>query len=282
MVPVQGIRLRVRQAGQPDGPPLLLLHGWPESSRGWLKAVPFLADRYRLIIPDLRGFGASDMPEGTDQYSMMMVAGDILGILDWAGVEQASIAGHDFGGAVAWSLGTFVPQSIERMVVLASPHPMLMHRVGSSNYEQLSRAFYVWLLNTGAKGERLLSAAGFDLLARFAFGDPPVVGSDDLEAYRAEWTEPGRFHAMAEWYRASYTPDLFNPDRPLRLPSVGVATRYVHGGRDRAFVPSLATGSGEFVEGPYDEVVLEDCSHWMIHEAPERVAGLVAEWLSGA
>ncbi len=84
---------------------------------------------------------------------------------------------------------------------------------------------------------------------------------------------------MAEWYRANYRPDLFNPDVPLELPAVRVPVRYVHGGRDWAFVPELASGHGAHVAADYDEVLLEECSHWMIHEQPARVAELIADWV---
>ena len=91
---------------------------------------------------------------------------------------------------------------------------------------------------------------------------------------RPEWSAPGRF--TAEYYRAHYNPDLLNPDIPLELPRVGVPIRYIHGLLDFAFIPELATGSGDFVDAEYDEVHL-DATHWMLYEQPERVAALIAD-----
>ncbi len=278
-VAVSDVELFVREAGPGDAPPLLLLHGWPESSRGWDPLIPELGGSHRLLMPDNRGFGRSGMPAGTGAYGMPTLVGDVVAVLDAVGLEQASIAGHDFGGAVAWAAGVLAPDRVARMVVLAAPHPMSMHRVGAGNLDQLSRAFYAWLMNVGEAGERLLAADGFRFLERFAFASNPSVSEEVRAAYRAEWSEPGRFHAMAEWYRANYRPDLFNPDIPLELPPVQVPVRYVHGGRDWAFVPELASGHGAFVAADYDEVLLEECSHWMIHEQPARVAELIAEWV---
>lgn len=281
-IEVEGVGLWVAEAGSPQAPPLLLLHGWPDSSRGWAPVLPHLADRFRLLIPDQRGFGRSDMPEGRGAYRMGTLLGDVLAILDACEVKRTAVAGHDLGGALTWALGALVPQRLTRAVVLAAPHPVLMHEVGAANLGQLSRAFYVWLLHAGEAGERLLAADGFRFLSEFAFGSSEAIDAEARAAYRLEWSQPGRFHAMGEWYRANYTPDLFNPDRELELAPVRVPVRYVHGGRDWAFVPELATGSGRFVDADYDEVLLSDCSHWMMYERPAEVAELITGWVAGS
>ena len=119
-------------------------------------------------------------------------------------------------------------------------------------------------------------------LAVWAFGGSPGVTARQRDAYRDEWAEPGAFHAMAQWYRANYSPDLFNPDVPLQLPPVRVPVRYLHGERDFAFVPEMATGSGEFVDAEFDEHIVPGTTHWMIHEKPEEVAALIRDWMARA
>ncbi len=279
-VTVNGVRLNVATAGPEDGPPLLLLHGWPESHRGWLPAVPHLEGRFRLLIPDQRGFGGSDRPEGTDSYSMAMLVGDVAGLIRWGGYEQVAIAGHDFGSAVTWAVSGMLPGMVSRAVNLCAPHPMHFHRVGAGNVDQIHRAFYVWLMHSEA-GERLLAADDFALLAGWAFGGSEGVDAATVTAYREEWSQPGAFHAMAEWYRANYRPDLLNPDLPLDLPSVRVPTRYLHAERDLAFAPGMEFGSGDFVDADYDEQIVLGTTHWMIHEKPAEVARLVTEWALG-
>ncbi len=278
-VTVNGVRLHVATAGADDAPPLLLLHGWPESRHGWDAALPLLAEDFRLIVPDQRGFGRSDRPEGTDAYRMGQLVGDVAGLIDWSGSEQAGLVGHDLGAAVSWAAAALIPSRLRRVVTMCAPHPMRFRQAAIDNPDQLRRAFYAWLLQTD-EGERLLAADGYRRLAAWAFGASPAVTEEQRNAYRAEWAEPGAFHAMAEWYRANYNPELFNPDVPLRLPPVQVPVRYLHGERDLAFVPEMATGSGEFVAADYDEQIVPGTTHWIIHERPDEVARLVREWMS--
>ncbi len=278
---VNGIRLHVATAGPTDAPRLVLLHGWPESRRAWDPVIPLLEGDFRLIVPDQRGFGRSDRPDGTRSYAMGMLVGDVLGLIEWAGGGPAGIVGHDLGSAVSWAVGALAPQRVTRIVAMCAPHPQHFHRVGAGNLGQLHRAFYAWLMNAGDAGERLLAADDFGLLARFAFAgsgvDPEVIA-----AYQEEWRQPGAFHAMSEWYRAIYNPDLLNPDIDLVLPPVTVPVRYVHGERDMAFVPEMASGSGDFVAADYDEHLLAGASHWVVHERPAEVADLVRDWMQRA
>ncbi len=245
-----------------------------------MKVAPLLSDRYRVIVPDLRGFGLSDAPADLEAYRMPVLLGDIAGLIEWAGGGPAFIAGHDFGGALTWQAATWLGHVVRRVVVLAAPHPLRMREVGAGNIEQLSRSFYVWLMQSGDPGIRLLSSDDFAMLGRFAFGTSPGFTAEDLEAYRAEWRRPGRFDAMANWYRAHFRPDLFNPDVPLELPKVQIPVRYVHGELDWAFARGMETGSGPFVESDFDEKVVGGASHWMPQERPAEVAELIHDWLS--
>lgn len=273
-----GVELHVATAGPEDGPPLVLLHGWPEDHRCWRSVAPLLGDRYRLLMPDQRGFGRSGMPEGTAAYSMASLLGDLLGILDHFGIERAGIVGHDVGGALAWSAGSFAAERFTRAVILSAPHPLHLRRAAIEEPQQLQRAFYAWLLQAGEAGEALLAAGGYRRLTDWAFGGSSVPEAL-LAEYRELWSQPGRFHAMAGWYRANYRPDLFNPDRPLQLPPVRLPVRYLQGAEDPAFVPGAARGSGEQVAAEYDERVLAGAGHWLPHDLPAVVAEAVDDWM---
>jgi len=271
------VELFVRDYGDPHADLIIALHGWPDSSRGWQRVAPLLAQHHRVLAPDNRGFGASSKPLGTDRYRMQELISDVMAIADHAGVERFHLIGHDFGSAVAWAVNTFAPARVRRAVNMAAPHPQVMHRA-AGDLRQITKSAYTFLMNIGGSGERLLAARDFRLLEQFAFGDLDAIGGEERAAYRAEWAQPGAFTAMAEWYRAHYTPDLLNPDVELDLPPVRVPTRYLHGARDFAFIPELSTGSGDYVNAEYDEYLL-DTTHWMLYEAPEEVAGLVLDWL---
>jgi len=239
---VPGAGLQVATAGREDAPPLLLLHGWPEDHRCWRAVLPLLEEDFFLIAPDQRGFGESGTPAGTGDYAMAMLLGDLTAILDHFGVASAHLVGHDLGGASVWAAGAFLPGRVRRAVVLAAPHPQHLRRAGIEDPSQLRLAFYVWLLHAGERGEALLAADGYRRLAAWAFAGS-AVPADLVAAYRESWSRPGRFHAMAGWYRANYRPDLFNPEVPLELPPVQIPVLYLHGEADAAFVSGAASGS---------------------------------------
>lgn len=275
-VSTAGAELHVRVLGPGDGTPVIMLHGWPDTGECWLAVAERLSDRFRLILPDNRGFGASSMPDGTDAYRTSVILGDVLALADWAGWDRFSLVGHDFGGPVAWAAGMFAADRIERIAVVSAPHPMMWKTVGARSLSQWQRSFYAWLLNAGDAGLRLLSSADFAVLARLAFGD--LFPEDEVERRRAAWREPGRFEAMARWYRAGYNPDLLNPDLPLDLPPVRVPTLYIQGREDWAFVPAMAEGSGAYVEAEFDEWLIDGAGHWLPYTHAEGLADRFGSW----
>jgi pimeloyl-ACP methyl ester carboxylesterase len=273
-----GVPLHVVEAGDPDAPVVVLLHGWPEDWRCWQSVLPLLEAEFRLIAPDQRGFGRSGRPEGTGAYALPYLMADLHRILDTLGVEQAGVVGHDVGGALVWAIGAFTPDRFSRGVVLASPHPKRFRAAAIEDPTQIQRSFYVWLLHAGRKGEALLGSNDYRMLADWAFaGSSTPAGL--IDSYRADWAEPGAFTAMAEWYRANYRPDLFNPDVPLELPQVALPVLYLHGEQDVAFVPGALTGSGEFVDASFRERLVPDVSHWITHDAPGLVADEIRQWM---
>ena len=110
-VTVNGLSFHVVDEG--SGPPVLLLHGFPDSSALWRHQIPALVDAgHRVIAPDLRGFGASDRPEGVAQYTMPLLIGDLVGILDALGEQRADVVGHDWGAGIGWTLASLMPQRV--------------------------------------------------------------------------------------------------------------------------------------------------------------------------
>lgn len=279
-VTVGGVDLAVSVAGADDAPPLLLLHGWPESHHCWDEIAPRLAGRFRLLMPDLRGFGASDAPSDITDYGMPVVTADAVAVLEHFGLSRAGVVGHDFGGAVAWALGAFLPSTVSAMVVLCSPHPLRLREAAVVDPDQWRRSFYVWLMHAGAEGEALLASDGFRTLAEWAFAGSRIP-ADTVARYREQWSEPGRFHAMGQWYRANFRPSLFDPGSPApSLPPVQVPTRYLHGESDPAFVPGAGRGSGAYVSAPFEETVVAGAGHWLPHDEPGMVADAIGDWLS--
>src|SRR5438477_12093343 len=107
-VDVDGVGIEYEVTG--EGRPVVLLHGFPDSGRLWRHQVPALAGAgFQVIVPDLRGYGRSDKPEGVDAYSIPLLAGDVLAVLADVGAERAHVVGHDWGAALAWGLASLAP-----------------------------------------------------------------------------------------------------------------------------------------------------------------------------
>ena len=152
-IDVNGVGLEVDVQG--DGPPVLLLHGWPDSHRLWRHQVAALgAAGYRTIAPDLRGFGASDRPAEVDAYGLLSSVGDVTGILDHLGVERTHVVGHDWGAALAWGIAAFLPDRVDHLAVLSVGHPA---GFGAAGWEQRQLSWYMLLFQFEGIAEQWLS-----------------------------------------------------------------------------------------------------------------------------
>jgi epoxide hydrolase 4 len=117
-----GIRLHVVESGPEDGPPVILLHGFPEFWYGWRHQIGPLADAgFRVLAPDQRGYAASEKPEPVSAYALDTLANDVAGLIGSTGRPRAAVVGHDWGGIVAWWLAVRRPEQVERLAVLNAP-----------------------------------------------------------------------------------------------------------------------------------------------------------------
>ncbi|NNM70802.1 alpha/beta fold hydrolase [Enterovirga aerilata] len=265
---VDGISLHVLEAGPEDGPLVILLHGFPEFSHGWRHQVGRLAEAgFRVVVPDQRGYGRSDKPEGIGAYRIPHLAADVLGLAGAYGRERFHLAGHDWGGIVAFWLAGRHPERIDRLVIVNAPHPDAVRPFIRRHPAQLLRSSYVALFQLPGLPERLLAARDFLPLRRALAGTsrPGAFAERDLELYREAWARPGALAAMLNWYRALVQ---------RRLPPAGrirVPTRILWGRRDVALAPGLAEASLAMCdEGRI--VWFDDATHWVLHEEPQAIA----------
>jgi pimeloyl-ACP methyl ester carboxylesterase len=278
-VPTHGITLQVETAGPDGGPPVLLLHGFPETGRlGWRRQIGPLAEAgFRVWAPDQRGYGKSDKPAGVAAYALDVLADDALGLIEATGHPAAAVVGHDWGGVVAWWLAVRHPERVRRLAILNAPHPVAFRRYILRHPRQLLRSWYAFafqLPRLPEAGLRRRSWRGLaDGLVRTS--RPGAFAASDLAEYRRSWSQPGAITAMIHWYRAA----LRYPPRPPADPTVRVPTLILWGARDHflqrgAAVASLALCADERIEW------FEDATHWVQHEEPERVNRLFMEFLA--
>jgi pimeloyl-ACP methyl ester carboxylesterase len=120
-----GITMNVALAGPEDAPPVILIHGFPESHRTWREVAGRIDDRSRLVMPDLRGFGDSDRPQVVADYATDTLIADIFALADALGIDRFALVGHDWGGAIAWAAALRGNHRIERLAIVNSPHPLI-------------------------------------------------------------------------------------------------------------------------------------------------------------
>jgi len=149
----------VAEAGPESGPPTILLHGFPEFWFGWRHQIGPLAEAgLRVIVPDQRGYGLSDRPQGVSAYHLDRLAGDVLALADACGFATFRLVGHDWGGLVAWWLASRHPERIERLAILNAPHPGIVGAYMRHHPGQWLRSVYVGLFQLPGLPERLLTA----------------------------------------------------------------------------------------------------------------------------
>jgi len=281
-VRANGLRLRVLQAGPESAPLVLLLHGFPEGALCWRHQIGALAAAgWRVWAPDQRGYGDSDRPAGARNYRLPLLAADAFGLLDAAGSPSARVVGHDWGGAVAWWMAQARPDRVERLAILNCPHPAVMRRAMLTDPRQSLRSWYMAFFQLPWLPERLLGARDGALLARGLAGSsrPGAFREADLALYRREWRKPESLRSMIDWYRALRFPlRMGGRVGAAAAPRLQPPTLLIWGRRDSAVRPALA---GESLKRCADGrlVMLDEATHWLQHEEPERVNRLLLEHL---
>ncbi|ARU93326.1 alpha/beta fold hydrolase [Tatumella citrea] len=210
-----GLKLRVRMGG--EGIPLLLLHGYPQTSACWHKVAPALVARgFRVIAPDLRGYGGSDKPSSDAKhltYSKRVMASDQISLMQALGYQTFMLAGHDRGARVAYRMALDYPQSVEKLALLdIAPTEEMYARTD----RKFATGYYHWffLIQPSPLPERLIGAqADFYMESKLkAWGRSgmAVYSNEALEEYRESFRDPAAIHASCEDYRASAGIDLLH------------------------------------------------------------------------
>ncbi|AKJ31211.1 alpha/beta fold hydrolase [Caldimonas brevitalea] len=283
-----GIRLSCRACGPRDAPVLVFLHGFPEAAFIWDDVMLSLADRWRCVAPNLRGYEASSKPTEVEAYRAKHLVQDLVALIESLGAPVAGLVAHDWGGAVAWNLAVQQPQLIGRLAILNSPHPATFLRELQRNpAQQESSAYMNFLCRPDA--ETLLAADDYAKLWPF-FANMGVVQdwlTDAVKAqYRAVWD--AGLTGPLNYYRASPLRPPTEADRAaLKIEfqpeqvTVRVPTLVLWGENDVALPVGLLDGLEAYVP----QMTLRrvpGASHWIVHEEPELVSAALREHFSAA
>jgi pimeloyl-ACP methyl ester carboxylesterase len=289
-VAVNGIELNVREEG--EGPLVVLCHGFPELGYSWRKQIPVLARAgYRVLAPDMRGYGASSAPQEIDAYNVVELCGDMCGLLDSVGERAAVFIGHDWGANVVWGMSLLHPERVRGVAALsvpfvprapAAPIPIMRRHLGEDFYN-------VWFQEPGVADEVLGRDVQRTLLvtlaraptAEAAEGPPPErpewISEDELAVYVEAFERTG-FTGGLNWYR--------NIDRnwelmePVAERHVVQPAMFLTGERDpvRGFMPAEVMGG--WVDDLRASVAVPEVGHWVQQQAPEAVNEALLAFLS--
>ncbi|MEM5491593.1 alpha/beta hydrolase [Hoeflea sp. AS16] len=271
--------------GKADAPVLLFLHGFPEYSAAWSEVAERLAGDYQCIAPDQRGFGQSWAPLEVEAYEMRELVGDMAALVGAMG-QKVTVVGHDWGAAVAYGLAMFRPDMVSRLIIINGVHPVPFQRELAAGGAQTSASQYIRFLRAEGSEDKL-SAGDFEGLMKLfsANMDLGWLTGERLRQYKAEWSRPGRLQAMINWYRASPL-QVALPGEPLNDVPVFQKARLqvqcphllIWGDDDTALLPECIEGLGEYAADLTVEHVA-GADHWICHQKPDLVAGLIRSWL---
>jgi pimeloyl-ACP methyl ester carboxylesterase len=269
-IDVGGLDFAVDVRGPDDGPPVVLLHGWPDRATLWEHQIVALNGAgFRTIAPDLRGFGDSAKPAEVDAYNILVLAGDVLGIFDHLGIAKARVVGHDWGSALAWAIAGFAPDRVEKLVAMSVGHPSAFAAAG---IPQRRLSWYMLLFQFKGVAEQWLSNDDWKNMREFG------AGHLAMEQVIADASRPGALTAGLSWYRANVPAEsLVAP--ALAFPPVTVPTMGIWSSGDAYLVEGPMKDAGQYVSAPYRYERVDGASHWMQLDAPDEVNRLLLEFL---
>ncbi|MEQ1931451.1 MAG: alpha/beta hydrolase [Parvularculaceae bacterium] len=269
----------MRDSGPEDGPAAILLHGFPDSSAVWSKTAPLLAVAgFRVIAPDLRGFGETDIPGRLEDYDIQTGAvKDALGVMDRLKIARAHVVGHDFGAPVAWTLAAQHKERFLSLAALSVGHSRAFLRAGS---EQKWRSLYFVFHQFRGVCEWAYRANDWALLRQH------WSAHGDIESAIALLARPGRLTAGLNWYRANVSlKRMVNPPAPGAFGEerVKITTLGLWSTGEKYLTEAQMTGSAAYVDAPWRYERIEGASHWIPYDAPGQLAALlIGHWRAAA
>lgn len=272
-----GVELDIWSAGDPAHPPIIFLHGFPESHRTWRHQMAELARDHYVIAPDQRGFARSSKPPEISDYAPDKMVADLFALADALGLTRFTLAAHDWGGAIGWAAALKHPERIKRLIICNAPHPLIFQRTLIDDLSQRKASQYILAFRDTI--EVRIKENGLEWFFEHSFMrhlQASNVSAEDRAAYLDEWSQPGAIHSMLNWYRATpmHVPGMDEvPPRPAFLdspfPVLNMPVLIIWGINDPALLSCQLEGLDTLVSDL--TIVRIDCGHFTPWEAPEAV-----------
>ena len=272
-VVVSGLTFDVRTAGPEEGVPVLLLHGFGQTSYEWMAQLRALAAAgYRVAAPDQRGYSQGARPEGAENYTVAAVVQDALGIAETLGFSRYHVVGHDWGATVAWVIAAFAADRVLSLTAISVPHPDAFYAVlGDPDSCQPEASAYIQDFIAEGAEQRLLSD-GARQLRELYHG----LSTAQQDYYLNVFDEPEELRGGLNWYRAN----MASGEPPPKLGPVTVPTLFIWGDGDSYLCRDGAELTADYVDGPYLFEVLHGVGHWVPDTAADQVNTLLLRHLA--
>ncbi|MCV7385450.1 alpha/beta fold hydrolase [Mycolicibacter longobardus] len=268
-----GLIFDVRDAGPPDGPVVVLLHGFPQRNDSWNGVIDRLtAAGYRCLAPNQRGYSPGARPPRRRDYRMSELVADVGALIDASGARRVHLVGHDWGAAVAWAVAADMPERVATVSPVSVPHlaAFLKSLVTSS---QGLASWYMGFFQLPWLPEWLMTRGGATRAAK-------ALQRGGLTAAAAErdgraMVEPGALTGGLNWYRGMPLSDVQAITRRVAVP-----TMYVWSDRDFALRAKAAHNTARYIDADYRFEILPGVSHWIPDAEPDRLADLLLDWFA--
>lgn len=249
-----------------EGHPVLLLHGFPDSAYLWRNQIRSLAaNGYKVIAPDLRGFGDSSAPEGKKHYTFEVITSDVITLLDHLAIGKAFVIGHDLGAVVGWLLAIYHPDRVARYVAISVGHP----RAYRSGIEQKLRAWYALGFQVPFVSEWVVRAFDWFIFRKMTGSHP------EADHWFNDLSRKGLLTAGLNWYRANMFRILFEDFPNAKVPILGIWST-----GDGFLSQDQMKNSSRYVDGDWRYERFEGPSHWIPLDAPDQLNTLLLTYLS--
>lgn len=262
-----GVVLAIRAYGPADAEPVLMLHGFPEMGSTWAPLAHNLGD-IRVVAPDLRGHGLSDVPRRTSAYRLDRLVSDVVAVIDLLG-GRVNVVGHDWGGALLWLVAERYPERVRTATILSAPHPLELRTWLRSDADQRARARYVLQAQLPLLPEWYLGRHDARALESWFRA---THTAEEIDAYRTAWSRPGVIKGMVSWYRAL----VRHPGPTAAIPDARRRVLLITGADDPLFGEGVLAASVDRLPGA-GHIVLDGVGHSPHRQAIDETAALLRD-----
>jgi pimeloyl-ACP methyl ester carboxylesterase len=261
-----GVKIHYATLG--SGPLIVMIHGFPDFWYTWRSQMEALAGSYQVVAIDQRGYNLSDKPKGVENYDMKLLVGDVIAVIKHFNQEKAIIVGHDWGGAVSWTLATYAPQYVDKLIILNLPHLRGLSRELAHNPQQQKNSQYARNFQQPDAASKLTPQA----LAEWVMD--PEAKKKYIEAFQRS-----DFEGMLNYYKRNYPREPYVEDSSPVV-KVKAPVLMIHGLKDWALLPGALNNTWDWLEKDLTLVTVPDAGHFVQADAPDFVNRTIRMWLS--